>query len=240
MYTHDYNANKLRAAVFQSFLPVVFPEKVARQQQKKLPQEPQTHQQLDQTPSLPPLPSLPFGHPQNQDDPLWPGHFEAFRPGGGGPPGLPPPPYTAHASTHTVARRPRANMEPGIAVWHKDHCESVVANIRALLNRITASETNPAVLDAVPEIVRLAAELGLECGVQRAQLWLLLPKRGEVVPEGAEYESCLGGSGNADTSQQRSVVVDLLVSPGLVRVGDGRGDMAVRKALLACEVFPQT
>ncbi|KAL1902657.1 hypothetical protein Sste5346_001099 [Sporothrix stenoceras] len=243
MYKRDYNANKLRSAVFQSFLPVVFPEKAAARQQQMMggPGQSSDHQ-TQQTLTLNQLPPLPTAQ-QSQHQPgaaLWPGQFQAFQPGGGQAPppyssSSPPPPPPRRGGGGSVSGGP----EPGVAIWHRQHCESVVASIKQLLDRITGYATRPDALEAVPAIVNLAAELGIEFGVQRAQVWLVMPKRNDLVQAGPEYQDCLGGtSDNNDKDHGRDLKVDLMVSPGIVRIGDGRGDLSIRKALVSCEVIP--
>lgn len=245
MYKRDYNANKLRSAVFQSFLPVVFPEKAAARQQQMGSAPSSDHQQ--QTLTLQQLQPLPSAQQQQQQqhqpgDALWPGQFQAFQPGGG----QAPPPYSSGGSPPPPPpRRPAGSgaPEPGVAIWHRQHCDSVVANIKQLLDRITGYATRPDALDAVPAIVNLAAELGIEFGVQRAQVWLVMPQRNDLVQAGPEYQDCLGGVGGTtdndkDHQGSRDLKVDLMVSPGIVRIGDGRGDLSMRKALVPCEVVP--
>ena len=242
MYKRDYNANKLRSAVFQSFLPVVFPEKAAARQQQ-MGSASSDHQQ--QTLTLQQLPPLPSAQQPQPGDPLWPGQFQAFQPGGG----QAPPPYSSGGSPTLPPPRRLAGggggvggvPEPGVAVWHRQHCDSVVASIKQLLDRITGYAPRPDALEAVPAIVNLAAELGIEFGVQRAQVWLVMPQRNDLVQAGPEYQDCLGGAtDNNDKDHQggRDLKVDLMVSPGIVRIGDGRGDLSVRKALVPCEVIP--
>ena len=226
MYTRDHNANKLRSAVFQSFLAVIFPEKAGGRRQSMSSTQADLQQQQQQLLLLHPLPPLPLLQ-QQALDPLWPGQFQAFQPGGGQ--GLPPSPNSA-------------GTVPGVAFWYHQHCDHVVASIRQLLDRITGYATRPDALEAVPVIVNLAAELGIELGVQRAQVLLVMPRRNDVVQAGPEYQDCLGGAGGDGDRDQpgggRDMKVDLLVSPGIMRIGDGRGDMAVRKALVPCEVIP--
>lgn len=255
MYKRDYNANKLRSAVFQSFLPVVFPEKAAARQQQMMGG--QSDHQNQQTLTLNQLPPLPTAQ-QSQHQPgdaLWPGQYQAFQPGGGqaslpySSAGGSPPPPPPRRGGGSISGSGSGGPEPGVAIWHRQHCESVVANIKQLLDRITGYATRPDALEAVPAIVSLAAELSIEFGVQRAQVWLVLPKRNDLVQAGPEYQDCLGGtadnSNNSNNNNDkdhgghgRDLKVDLMVSPGIVRIGDGRGDLSVRKALVPCEVIP--
>ncbi|EPE07985.1 interaptin [Ophiostoma piceae UAMH 11346] len=254
MYSHDPYANKMRSALFQSFLPAVYPEKASRNKnangsQQDLHQG--LHQQLPQHPH-PLQPTVPedanSSDATGPSNPMWPGQFQAFQPGGGsaGTAGPPPPPsrrtfgsFMSSGSGSSSSNSISHSTDVGVAMLYRQHCDSVVYKIRQLLDRITNNNTRPDALEAVPTIVNLAAELGLECGVQRAQIWLLIPKPNEIVTVGAEYADCLGaGSGDGDGDGGRDVKVDLVVSPGIVRIGDGRRDMAVRKALVPCEVFP--
>ena len=240
MYSHDPYANKMRSALFQSFLPAVYPDKASRNNPNGSQQD--LHQGLH--------PQLPQHQHQHQLQPTVP---EDASSSSVGPP--PPPTRRTRGSFMGIGSRSSSsssngidnnnnnnnnnNTDAGVAMLYRQHCDSVVFKVRQLLDRITNNNTRPDALEAVPTIVNLAAELGLECGVQRAQIWLLIPRPGEVVTVGAEYADCLGaGSGDGDGDGGRDVKVDLVVSPGIVRIGDGRRDLAVRKALVPCEVFP--
>lgn len=250
IFTSDHNANKLRSAVFQSFLPRIFPEKAAARQQHAGAAQPEQQQTLQQQ-ALPlrPLPPVPQQPHELLGDPLWPGQLQTFQPGGGD--ALPQYPSLSGASPPLPPpRRPLGGTpDLGVAVWHRQHCDSVIASIRQLLDRVTGNATRSNTLDAVPAIVNLAAELGIEFGVQRAQILLVVPQRNDLVQEGPEYQDCLGSrggaaahgsgeDGNKNNKGDRDMKVDLVVSPGMVRIGDGHGDLTFRKALVPCEVFP--
>ncbi len=86
-------------------------------------------------------------------------------------------------------------------------------------------------------MVRLAAELALDVGGSRAQLRLLARPPGHRVEIGPSFHDCQDG----DMARGRAFTVDLLVSPGLCRVADGRrGDarVEIERVLVPAEIYP--
>ena len=92
------------------------------------------------------------------------------------------------------------------------------------------------ILVQVCKIAKLGAELALEIGVQRAQVGLLVAGKGTGFPTvsiGAEWHDCENG----DAAKGTTVIVDLLVSPGLIKLGNGRGDMDAKRVLVPADVY---
>jgi hypothetical protein len=87
--------------------------------------------------------------------------------------------------------------------------------------------------DEVKTIVRLAFEMAIQFGVNPACLSLLIPTAGEFVVIGTEYHDCEDGEEHRGTRSK----VDLVVAPGLVRVGDGKSEMSKRYPIVPCEIF---
>jgi hypothetical protein len=119
--------------------------------------------------------------------------------------------------------------------------EQYNSNLQAAVNRITRvlSDVNSVILDDatvqdIKRAARMASELGLQFGVQPSRLQLSRPEWRQVVVIGKEFHDCI----NADKSPGSKVGVDLVVCPGLNRIGDGKGDMSTRLCLLPCEVYP--
>jgi hypothetical protein len=103
-----------------------------------------------------------------------------------------------------------------------------------LLNKVSETPISKQIEDQIAQIASLASELGLQCGVQPAQLQLFTPSRGQEVQIGDEYHDYADG----DSQRGSIVTVDLVLSPGLNRIGDGRGDMNTKIRLVPCEICP--
>ena len=111
--------------------------------------------------------------------------------------------------------------------------QRTVDRISTVLSDISSSGLGMEAQAMVRKIARLTSELALQFGVQPSHLSLSLPARKQLVEIGKEFHDCIDG----DINRGDRVLVDLVVSPGLNRVGDGKGSTE-RRALMPCEVFP--
>lgn len=86
--------------------------------------------------------------------------------------------------------------------------------------------------DSVCRIVRLAGELALEFGAQRYGMGLTLLKMGDIIQLGEEFVDCLGllKSGTDVTPR-------LVVSPSMVKIGDGGSDLQSRRIIIPGRVY---
>ncbi|KAK3320516.1 hypothetical protein B0T19DRAFT_429782 [Cercophora scortea] len=116
-----------------------------------------------------------------------------------------------------------------------DNRQKVHDQILLDLAEVCGGGVSPDIEEKVVDIVRQAGELALEFGSQRAGLGLHMPARGERVKIGHEFVDCV------DDDEARGVVeeVDLVVSPKLFRVGDGRNDLKVWKIIFPGEIYPR-
>ncbi|KAK3353911.1 hypothetical protein B0T25DRAFT_453808 [Lasiosphaeria hispida] len=110
----------------------------------------------------------------------------------------------------------------------------VKAEILGILRGATQNPLLEEIEDKVGEITSVAGALALEVGVHRAYLGLAVPQRGELVQIGHEFIDCEDG----DAARGTFETVDLVVSPHLYRVGDGRGDLTTAKAIHPGEIYP--
>ncbi|KAK0732048.1 hypothetical protein B0H67DRAFT_640358 [Lasiosphaeris hirsuta] len=110
----------------------------------------------------------------------------------------------------------------------------VKAQILDVLREVTQNPLLEEIEDKVGDIVSVAGALALEIGVHRAFLGLAVPQRGEQVQIGHEFIDCEDG----DAARGAFETVDLVVSPHLFRVGDGRGDLTTTKAIHPGEIYP--
>lgn len=115
------------------------------------------------------------------------------------------------------------------------------ANLRDAQNRIstllwdvTGSPPSNEATETVKRLTTRASELGLQFGVQPSHLNLSQPGRQQQVEIGKEVHDCIDG----DTYRGKHVTVDVLVSPGLFRLGDGKGNMMAKVLLTPCDIWP--
>lgn len=108
------------------------------------------------------------------------------------------------------------------------HMDKVLAEV--------AGSTSPSSTKSRRELVlraaRLGAEMGLQLGVQTARVELTRPSRNQSVVIGGEFHHCVDG----DLYRGQRVRVDLVVSPGLARIGSKTDDRTV--VLVQCNIYP--
>jgi hypothetical protein len=110
--------------------------------------------------------------------------------------------------------------------------------MKYLLDFLTPLAKSPAASSQMTQIISsiadLSLELALQFGVHPAELSLLKPEKGEWLEVGAEYNSCLGGNSGRGERER----VDLVVAPGICRIGDGRKDTGARTPIVPCDIIP--
>ncbi|KAK0634342.1 hypothetical protein B0T17DRAFT_611369 [Bombardia bombarda] len=117
---------------------------------------------------------------------------------------------------------------------YADNCRRVHDDIFSILNEVCSSDVASEIKDKVGDIVKLAGELALEFGSQRAELGLEVPRPGDSVLIGPDFVDCEDGDANKGAFE----VVNLLVSPKVFRVGDGRNDLKTKKVIFPGEIYP--
>lgn len=117
-----------------------------------------------------------------------------------------------------------------------ENCNAVFAEILSVLGEVCPNGIDEEIEAKVDELVKLAAELALEFGSQRAILGLQAPARGEKVTIGSEYVDCQDGDHNRGKTEE----VELLVSPKFYRIGDGRDDMKTENVIFPGEIYART
>jgi hypothetical protein len=98
-----------------------------------------------------------------------------------------------------------------------------------LSNSLVRSEVE----DKIPQIANLAREIALQFGVQTAQLRLSVPTYGEEIQIGEEFHDCEDG----DRYRGSVCAVDLVIVPGLQKIGDGQSDMTSNRIIVPCEIY---
>lgn len=111
-----------------------------------------------------------------------------------------------------------------------DRIMSVFSEVSSLSNNSVRNE----VVDQIREMATLAREIALQFGVHPAQLRLLVPSRGDQIQIGEEFQDCEDG----DYNRGSICAVDLVIVPGLQKIGDGRSDMRSKRIIVPCDIYP--
>lgn len=123
-----------------------------------------------------------------------------------------------------------------LAKLSTENTNQAVNRIMALLREV-CTLSNSLMREEIPgevnRLATLAREFGLQFGVHNAQLRLLVPNIGQQIQIGNEFRDVIDG----DLSRGSSCMVDLVVVPGLQRIGDGRSDMATKRVIIPCEFY---
>lgn len=106
---------------------------------------------------------------------------------------------------------------------------AVLSEVSQLSNSLVRSEVE----DQIRQLVNLAREVALQFGVQTAQLRLSVPNRGKEIQIGEEFHDCEDG----DRYRGSVCAVDLVIVPGLQKIGDGRSDMSSKQIIVPCEIY---
>jgi len=117
-----------------------------------------------------------------------------------------------------------------------DNIHQTVDRIMAILTEISRLSNNTVrreVEDQIRQFVNIAREIALQFGIQTAQLRLLVPNRGEEIQIGEEFHDCEDG----DCYRGSACTVDLVIVPGLQKIGDGRSDMSSKGTIVPCEIY---
>jgi hypothetical protein len=106
-------------------------------------------------------------------------------------------------------------------------------DILSQVSRLSNSSIKPEVEDKIPQIAYLARNISLQFGVQTAELRLSVPNCGEKIQIGEEFQDCEDG----DLFRGSTCIVDLVIVPGLQKIGDGRSDMGSKRVIVPCEIY---
>ena len=102
------------------------------------------------------------------------------------------------------------------------------------VSKLSNSQVRRELQDEVRQMATVASQIAIQFGVHPAQLQLSFPKSGERVEIGADFQDI------EDGEDSKGVVysVDLVVVPGLQKIGDGKSDMTSKRSIVPCEIFP--
>ena len=107
----------------------------------------------------------------------------------------------------------------------------VLSEVSKLSNKKVSDEVE----DEVREMANLCLEIALQFGIHSAELRLSVPERGEQITIGEEFQDCQDGD------RYKGIVhaVDLVIVPGLQKIGDGRSDMTTKYIVVPCGIYPE-
>ena len=103
-----------------------------------------------------------------------------------------------------------------------------------VLGQVSGRPLNDKSRDSIAKLSRAGAELGLQFGVQPSHMQLIRPAHRETVEIGKNFVDCVD---NVMRKGDR-VQVDIYVSPGLTRVGNGKKDFHGSMVIVPCSVYP--
>jgi hypothetical protein len=129
------------------------------------------------------------------------------------------------------------NKRSQLARLNSDNITRTVDRIMSLLSEVSKlsnSSIRSEVEDEIRQMTNLAREIALQFGIHSAQLRLSIPNRGEQVQIGEDFHDCIDG----DSHRGSIFGVDLVIVPGLQKIGDGRSDMSSKRTIVPCEFYP--
>ncbi|KAK5653399.1 hypothetical protein OQA88_8884 [Cercophora sp. LCS_1] len=112
-------------------------------------------------------------------------------------------------------------------------CVRRIVSFVSELAAMTDASVYPELEEEITSAARISFEIALQFGVNQAALALLTSSTGQAVVIGPEFHDCEDGEENRGMRTR----VAVMISPGLVRVGDGRSEMAKRHVVFPCEIF---
>ena len=122
-----------------------------------------------------------------------------------------------------------------LSAGNVNHTISRLLGFLSDLSGLPSSKVTGEMEEQIHTITKLALEIALQFGINPAQLRLSIPNRGEEVRIGGEYHHCE----NAALDAGSVCVVDLVILPGLLKIGDGRSNMTSKRAIVPCEIYPK-
>ncbi len=131
---------------------------------------------------------------------------------------------------------PEASALSPLAKLYVENVTRTCTIILDLLKALTTSSGYallPSVEKEVHEIVKLSSEYAMQIGVNPAQLYIGVPLHKEIVQIGSEYHDYQDG----DSARDTPATIDLMVAPGVVKVGDGRSDLERRRSIVPCVFY---
>ncbi|KAI0127154.1 hypothetical protein BJ170DRAFT_624443 [Xylariales sp. AK1849] len=110
----------------------------------------------------------------------------------------------------------------------------ILAYLSAIAGR-SSSYVSIKVKEDVQQLVNLAREIAMQFGVNTSRLEVCVPNRGDKLQIGDVYQDCENGDGD----RGQVLRLDLLVVPGIQKIGDGRKDPTAQSTIVPCEFYPE-
>jgi len=127
------------------------------------------------------------------------------------------------------------NSASNLSSLNVEEVADLIMSIFIEVISVTNGSLRPEVENEILQITHLAREIALQFGVHPAYLRLVVPARGKSVEIGKDYHDCYDG----DYYRGQIRKVDLVTSPGLQKVGDGRSDTTSTWTIVPCEIYPE-
>lgn len=137
---------------------------------------------------------------------------------------------TASQARYTAQIMPVVKLYTANFSQAVDRIRSLLSHVALLSKNVVSSEVDA----KIDQIVRTAVDIALQFGVQMSQLRLVVPNRGQKIQIGEEFHECDDG----DCNKGDFMTVDLVVFPGVQRIGDGRSNMTSKRTIIPCDVYP--
>ncbi|KAI9769805.1 MAG: hypothetical protein M1840_003799 [Geoglossum simile] len=110
-----------------------------------------------------------------------------------------------------------------------------IISVLSEVSKLSDGRVSGDIEDEVREMANLCFSIALQFGIHTAQLRLSVPDRGEQITIGDEFRDCQDGERYKGTVY----AVDLVVVPGLQKIGDGGSDMTTKHIVVPCGIYPE-
>jgi hypothetical protein len=136
----------------------------------------------------------------------------------------------ATSDTSMLANGPLIKLS---ALHVKQTASRILKALREVSN-LCASTIDSDTERDVHQMATAAQEIALQFGIQTAELRLVLPKSGEQVQIGDEYQHY----SNGDMEKGRLETIDFVVVPGLQKLTQERSGARSTRTIVSCNYYP--
>ena len=126
------------------------------------------------------------------------------------------------------------NLTANLSASNVEHVANLITVIFVQVISVSNGSLRAETEEEIRHLTFLAREIAVQFGVHPAYLRLVVPARGESVEIGKDYHDCYDG----DYYKGEIRKVDLVTTPGLQKIGDGRSDMTSKWTIVPCEIYP--
>jgi hypothetical protein len=137
------------------------------------------------------------------------------------------------ATFQSVMSAVKSGQAEHLSRMHNENIKQCTVQMTNVLHLASSGFDKSGVQDLLLGIAETAAEVAFQFGIQPATLQLSIPHSHQQVVIGDEYHDCI----DADSFRGAGTDVELVVSPGVIRLGDGRANMNSRISLVPCQIY---